>query len=168
MSETQLTVWLIRHAKSSWADPGTRDFDRPLNARGERDGPSMSAWLRGQPQRASWLMTSPARRALATSRFVADGFELAAARVDERAELYDATPETILDTIRTTPPDVQSVAVVAHNPGMTETTNLLCGERITENLPTFGTACLRVPAPWATLQFGQAVLQQLISPKLLP
>ena len=43
-----MNLWIIRHAKSSWADPGQADFDRPLNARGMKDGKRMMRWMRGQ------------------------------------------------------------------------------------------------------------------------
>ena len=71
-----MKLWLIRHAKSAWNEPGLRDFDRPLNARGERDGPNMASWLQAQSDPASWVWTSTATRARATASFVQTGFLL--------------------------------------------------------------------------------------------
>ncbi|HAU25129.1 MAG TPA: phosphohistidine phosphatase, partial [Gammaproteobacteria bacterium] len=31
------TLYLLRHAKSSWDDPELKDFERPLADRGRRD-----------------------------------------------------------------------------------------------------------------------------------
>lgn len=162
-----MKLWLIRHAKSDWNAGAVSDFERPLNARGERDGPRMARWLAQQSDGATWVWTSDAVRARSTARFVADGFAALGARVVEAHELYDAAPETILDVLRGTPGDVQCVAVVAHNPGMTQVLNLLAGDTVTDNLPTFGVARLEVPAPWSELGFGRAQLDLLTSPKRL-
>ena len=34
------TVYLVRHAKSSWDNAFTSDFDRPLNQRGRNNAPA--------------------------------------------------------------------------------------------------------------------------------
>jgi phosphohistidine phosphatase len=156
---------LIRHAKSDWHAPAASDFERPLNARGQRDGPRMARWLSQEVHPAPWIWSSDAERARRTADFVADGFAAVQARVVEAHELYDAAPETILEVIRSSPADTASVAVVAHNPGMTQVLNLLVGRIVTENLPTFGVARLDVPALWQDLAFGRAELDLLTSPK---
>ena len=163
-----MKLWLIRHAKSDWHSGAARDFDRPLNDRGERDGPRMAAWLAAQDAPAEWIWTSDAVRALATTRFVADGFAAAGPRIVEEHRLYNAPPETILDVIRSTPPDVTAAAVIAHNPGMTQALNLLAGETVTVNLPTFGVARLDVPATWQDVTFGTATVELTMRPKALP
>ena len=98
-----MKLWLIRHAKSSWSQRGMSDFDRPLNARGERDGPTMASWLSQQEFPAQWIWTSDARRAQATAEFVREGFSLTADQLEQVHELYLADPETMLDVIRRTP-----------------------------------------------------------------
>ena len=42
------TLYLVRHAKSSWKDMGLADFDRPLNKRGKNDAPFMGEKLKEQ------------------------------------------------------------------------------------------------------------------------
>lgn len=163
-----MKLWLIRHAKSDWHSGAATDFERPLNERGERDGPRMAAWLASQDHPASWIWSSDAVRALATARFVAQGFAAAGARIVEEHGLYNAVPETILDVIRSTPPEVTSVALVAHNPGMTEVLNLLTGAQVTDNLPTFGLARLDVPGAWPDVSFDTLELEVLMKPKALP
>ena len=56
------TLYLIRHAKSSWKHDYLADFDRPLNKRGKRDAPVMGRRLKqhGVP---GLFLSSPARRA---------------------------------------------------------------------------------------------------------
>ena len=141
-------LWLIRHAKSSWADPGQADHARPLNKRGLRDGPRMARWLAQQAQPAQWMWCSDAQRAQETARFVAEGFGLAAAAVALEPSLYHASPNAMLDVLRGTPPHVRSVAVVAHNPGLTYLVNELAQRAVIDNLPTFGVAGFRLPDAW--------------------
>lgn len=163
-----MKVWLIRHAKSAWNEPGLADFDRPLNARGERDGPNMAAWLAAQDEPAAWIWTSTANRAQATAEFVRTGFALGPEALVAVDALYHASPEQILDVLRQTPSEVRSVAVVAHNPGMTWLVNSMGREALTENLPTFGIARFDCSGDWATLRAGSANLDFLVSPKTLP
>ncbi len=163
-----MKLWLIRHAKSSWTATGGADFERPLNPRGERDGPRMAAWLARQDHPATWVWTSDAVRARATATFVVDGFAAARPTLVPDHRLYAATPEQLLDVIRETPPDQQCGAMVAHNPGLTQLANLLAGEQITDNLPTFGVVRFQVSSPWATLALGSAEVELLMSPKVLP
>lgn len=162
-----MKVWLIRHAKSSWSEPGLKDFDRPLNGRGKRDGPRMSGWLARQTDPPTWLWTSTAVRAQATARFVREAFRLDDDAVAATDELYEASPEQILDVLRRTPDVVASVAVVAHNPGLTWLANTLGRKPVTDNLPTFGVARFDCPGPWHDLRTGSATLDFLSSPKLI-
>lgn len=160
-----MRLWLIRHAKSSWADSSLPDFDRPLNGRGRRDGPKMRDWLRDQDFGPEWIRTSDAARALATAEFVHGAFP--GAHLAEDHKLYGARPETVLDLVRETPAGVDSVAVVAHNPGLTDCINLLAGKRVIDNLPTFGIARIQWFGGPDSLAFGRANLEILMAPRLL-
>ena len=161
-----MRLWLIRHAKSSWANAKLRDFDRPLNDRGERDGPAMQAWLARQSFGPELIRTSDAARARATAAFVHAAFPAAELLADHR--LYGAPPEMMADIVRETPPEIESLALVAHNPGLTQWCNLLAGRRQTiDNLPTFGIARFYWPGVGADLDSEQAILEALMMPRLL-
>lgn len=162
-----MKLWIIRHAKSSWSEPGRSDFERPLNKRGKRDGPRMADWLAGQSHPAQWIWTSTAVRALATTEFVRSGFGLTDAAVTAVDELYHASPEDILAIIRGAPSDIGSVAVVAHNPGLTRLVNLLGPTPVTANLPTLGVARFDSAVPWRDLAPGTATLDLLVAPKTI-
>ena len=140
-----MRLWIIRHAKSSWAEPNQRDFDRGLNKRGRRDGEAMASWLAQQQHPPTWLWTSDAVRAQATAQYVQRGFRLSSHQVEARHELYHASPEDAADLLQQTDDAHRSVALVAHNPGLTYLVNLLVGRQVTDNLPTFGVAELLLP-----------------------
>jgi phosphohistidine phosphatase len=42
---------LLRRLKSSWSDPDLKDFDRPLNDRGQPDASMMGRYLAERPGR---------------------------------------------------------------------------------------------------------------------
>lgn len=158
-----MRLWLIRHADAEWRI-GTADFLRPLSAHGEQDGARMAGWLGRQDHPASWIWTSDAVRARGTARFVAAGFMAAEPVVVDEHRLYDGPPERLLDVVRETPADVLAAAVVAHNPGVSALLNLLVGDQVANDLPTFGVARITVPAPWPQLAFGRGRLELLTSP----
>ncbi|MEZ5558876.1 MAG: histidine phosphatase family protein [Pseudomonadales bacterium] len=161
------TLWLIRHAKSDWNHAGLADFERPLNARGRRDGPRMQRWLSEQPDPAHWIWSSDAARARSTAYFVAAAFAVTAPVLVPEHRLYLADPETLLDVLRETPAEETSVALVAHNPGLTDLVNLLCGGSVLDNLPTFGVARFAVERAWLDLQFGALAAPRIMVPKQL-
>lgn len=161
-----MNIWLFRHAKSSWSN-NLSDFDRPLNARGERDGPRMARWLSRQSEAPQWVWSSDAARALATADFVCEGFSLHREHLHRAHDLYLASPETMRDVLRATPEEITSVAMVAHNPGTTYLLNLLTGSEVTDNVPTFGSARLSYPGTWSQLSFGSCTLELFSAPKLI-
>ena len=65
------TLFLIRHAKSSWDDPALSDKDRPLGDRGRRDAPRMGKRLAKRNVRPDLILSSSARRALTTAEIIA-------------------------------------------------------------------------------------------------
>ena len=65
------TLLLIRHAKSSWDEPGISDFDRPLNERGKKDAPIMAKRVKEKAIELDHLISSPAKRAKKTAKYFA-------------------------------------------------------------------------------------------------
>jgi len=162
-----MKLWVIRHAKSSWADPGQSDFDRPLNTRGIKDGKRMIRWMRAQPQRPEWIFSSDAARARATAEFVRDGYAVASHQLHFVHRIYEASAETLLDIVQEIPDDCPSAALVGHNPGSTEFVNSMVGNTVVDNLPTFGIVLLDLPPRWLDARFGCAKFVALTAPKKL-
>ena len=127
---------MIRHAKSSWAEPDLGDFERPLNRRGERDAPQMGRRFAAVEPLADRLLASPALRAKRTALLIAREAGLCERLHFERA-LYLASPGEMLGLAQEQGDDVQHLALVAHNPGTTALANLLADANI-QNVPTCG------------------------------
>ncbi|MEE4359941.1 MAG: histidine phosphatase family protein [Pseudomonadales bacterium] len=133
---------LLRHAKSSWKDETLADFDRPLSARGVRDGAHFAPRLQDLLPRPDQVLCSPARRTRDTLAFLVPGL-VDPRRTSFPPELYLADADRLLQRIGAVAP-VAVLLVIAHNPGLTDLLNLLVdrAEDRIDNLPTFGAALL--------------------------
>ncbi len=131
------TLYLVRHAKSSWEQPGLRDFDRALNERGMHDAPRMAQLLAKQGVKPDLLVSSPAKRALTTAIFFAEAFGLGADDVRREPNIYEAYPEQIQRIISQLPDDARTVMIFGHNPTFTDVANQFTEDFI-DNLPTCG------------------------------
>ncbi|MEJ0055640.1 MAG: histidine phosphatase family protein [Bacteroidota bacterium] len=131
------TLYLLRHAKSSWDDPDLDDFDRPLNERGEKDAPKMGKRLKEREIVLDIFYSSPAARAIATAKTVARIIGFPVANIQSERKLYHADDETLMDVLRGASDKSDSIMIAGHNPGLTDFTNLLQSE-IIDNIPTTG------------------------------
>lgn len=113
------TLTLLRHAKSDWTDAVSRDFDRPLNERGQRAARTMGAFMAAQGLMFDRVLASPAVRVVATLDAVAHGLGRPLPRTYEPA-IYLAPASTLLDLVRETGPSVDRLLLVGHNPGLEE------------------------------------------------
>ena len=136
------TLLLLRHAKSSWADVGTRDHERALNARGEATAPRMAELLRDQALIPDLILSSSAVRARRTAEIVAATLGLSEDHLGTSEDLYLASPGTILDVVRGRAGDADKVLVVGHNPGIEDLVEAFVGW--SEVMPTAALAAFRL------------------------
>jgi phosphohistidine phosphatase len=130
-------LYLIRHAKSSWADPSLDDFDRPLNGRGKRDGPVMAGRLGTLNLTPDLIVSSPARRARKTARMMAGGVGYKKSEIRYLDELYLGSLKTHLSLLESLRDQVDVLFLVGHNYSITELGEYLT-DRVLENVPTTG------------------------------
>jgi phosphohistidine phosphatase len=113
------TLFLIRHAKSSWATIGLRDFDRTLELRGHNDAPRMAKHLKKLGAKPDLIVTSPAVRARMTAEYFAKEFNISPEDIDNQQDIYEADVSTIAHIIRELPDSVDTVLMFGHNPTFT-------------------------------------------------
>lgn len=136
------TLYLIRHAKSSWKDDKQRDFDRPLNKRGKRDAPLMAEVLKKiEFKQELLLISSPAKRTQITAKIMAEQILYPLEMILYEEDLYHADVPVLLHKIRTQSDDFQTIILFGHNPSLTDFSNRLCKKSI-ENIPTTGIVCI--------------------------
>ncbi len=130
-------LFLIRHAKSSWDDPGIPDIDRPLNGRGLRDAPQMAVLLKGMGIHPDRLVSSPANRAFTTASFFAAAFGIPASEIEIVDDIYEAMPQDILRVVHHLDDKYATVLLFGHNPTLTSVANMYA-ESYIPNVPTCG------------------------------
>lgn len=131
------TLFLIRHAKSSWADIGARDIDRALNDRGHKDAPEMANFLKNKGILPDLIVSSPAKRALMTAGYFATAFSMPVKNIDIQHDIYEADETTLLHVVRDLPPAANTILLFGHNPTFTYFANRYAIEFI-DNVATCG------------------------------
>ena len=168
-----LRLLLLRHAKSSWTDPGVEDRDRPLNERGREAAPAMGRFMRQQGYFPALVLCSPARRAHDTWNLVSKEIEASPEVVLEEA-IYDfGDGGRVLDAIRRHGSGATSLLVVGHNPSLEALTLKLIGKgdaklrsRIAQKYPTCALAVLEFErSNWRDVKYGEARLVSFTRPK---
>ena len=148
------TLYLIRHAKSSWDDPFQDDLDRPLNKRGKKDAPRMGKRLKEMRIHPDLLLSSPAERALSTCLLIAEKIGYPPDNIHTDHRLYHAGEEQLLSVVHGLNDANDAIIMFGHNPGLTDFANRLSSELVTDNIPTCGVVGLRFPvSSWKEIRW---------------
>ena len=133
------TLYLLRHAKSSWSDAALDDRERPLNQRGLRDAPEMGRRLHARGEKLERVLTSPAERAHTTAELFCEACGFPPNRIVVEEALYFLGKGSIEALILQQDDKFESLLMVFHNPDITSLANALGdnGVRI-DNVPTCG------------------------------
>jgi len=163
-------LYLLRHAKSSWADPGLADRERPLAPRGRRDAKRIAKYLGRLGCSPKLVLCSPAVRTRDTLELVRP--VLADSTIVLEEDLYGASSDLLLARLRRVPDMVASVMLVGHNPGLHQLALALASDgdelgRLEAKFPTAALATLDIPRPWSRLEPGDATLSAFVVPKQL-
>ncbi len=129
---------MIRHAKSSWANPLQSDFERPLNDRGEKDAPMMGERLKDRDIIPDVIISSTAKRAKQTAKKIAKAIGYDEDKIVWYEKLYHCIPLVFEEVLYEVADTVKTIFIVAHNPGITEFVNQLSDQFYTDNMPTCG------------------------------
>ena len=136
------TLYLLRHAKSSWSFDELSDQERPLNDRGRDDAPAMGQALAKRHICPDAVVSSPAVRAMSTAVLVAREMQFPHDKITVEPGIYGADVDDLLAIIKDLPDGAGSVLLVGHNPTITETANALSPSALNE-MPTAAVVCLR-------------------------
>jgi len=152
------TIYLVRHAKSSWSDASLRDIERPLNKRGLRDAPFMAKMLKGKGIVPDRIVSSPATRAFTTAGFFAEEFEISREDIVVKKSIYEAYTHEVMTVIQALNNEDNIVFVFGHNPTFTALSNMFSKEYIA-NKPTCGISQITSTVEdWA--QFNETTAQR--------
>jgi phosphohistidine phosphatase len=166
------TLYLLRHAKSSWSDPALADHERPLAPRGRRDAKRVGKHLARLKIEPDLVLCSPARRTRETLELIRPSLAATVA-VNFEDELYAASSKELLARLRVVPEAVASVLLIGHNPGLQRLAVELASVgadlgRVEAKFPTAALATLALQeTTWSRLSHGEALLAAYVVPKQL-
>lgn len=131
------TLFVLRHAKSSWDETDKRDFDRPLKARGIEDAHNLANALKHELSSIDIVVSSPANRAIHTSIIICQTAGLPLEIIQLNEQLYDTNEDEVERIVRSFSDDISTAIIVGHNPTFTYFANRFMSKSI-DNIPTSG------------------------------
>ena len=159
------TLYLLRHAKSSWKDETLPDIERPLNGRGRKAAKTVGGFLKKEKIIPDLVLSSTAIRARETTDIVLGAAKLSTdLRFDER--LYEAGALKLLEVVRQIEKGKKTVLLVGHNPGLEEFLELLTGAIETMSTGTLSKVVLK-SSDWAGAKNKDGSLEWIVKPKKL-
>jgi|TARA_B100000745_G_scaffold230192_1_gene154451 phosphohistidine phosphatase len=147
-------LYLTRHAKSSWGNPGLADIDRPLNSRGKKAAPSMGKLIMDKGEKPELLISSPANRAFSTAKVFASAMGLHETDVLIKDTIYGAGVHQLLNLVQDVDDLYNSIMLFGHNPTFTSFGNMVSGENIM-NIVTCGVVRIDFEfSSWKNIDFN--------------
>jgi len=163
------TLYLVRHAKSSWTDSSLADHERPLNKRGQRDAPAMGQRLAGRKIKIDTIWSSTALRAVQTAELLAPPLKVSRKLIEQHDRLYTSSIEDLFSEITTCSDKIKALLVIGHNPVITEFTDLLIDHNHASDItqiPTCGIVALEFQCPsWQQIEYDSGRLLFFDYPK---
>ena len=161
------TLYVVRHAKSSWDEPGLSDFDRPLNDRGKAAAADLGQWLASRDYVPGEVLCSDAVRTRKTFSGIAPALP-GAPVLELKPALYHAGPDVMMAVLRHAKADV--VMMIGHNPGIAEfAARLVAHPPSNAEFHRYPTGATLVAdfdvADWADVTFGSGVTVDFIVPR---
>jgi len=156
-------IIIVRHAKSSWTDFTLADFDRPLDARGIKDGPFMAELLMRIGHYPQKLISSAATRAKSTASYFSAVFKIP---LETTKDLYHGEPQDYMDQLHVLDESMHCVAMFGHNPGITYLANLI-KPNVIDDIPTCGMIIVEMPQDilWSKMTWSDMKLIDILTPK---
>ena len=159
------TLYLARHAKSSWKHPELSDIERPLNKRGKRDAPYIGNLLKEKGVKPDILISSPAVRARKTAVVIAELIDYPKSKILIDENIYELSSTELIKIIQSFDDKYNSVMMFGHNPGFTMLNNYLTDSFI-DNIPTCGVVGIRFNSSWKKIIGDSGKAFFFIYPKL--
>lgn len=152
------TLYIVRHAKSSWAYDGVDDADRPLKKRGINDAHMMANILKDKIERPDVFLSSSANRALHTAVIFSKTFKYPMANLKISSSLYSFSDGYLVKTIKALDNGFDSAIVFSHNHGINDFVNSF-GNKFIDNVPTCGIVAIQFDTDhWKSIKRGNTII----------
>jgi phosphohistidine phosphatase len=161
------TLYLCRHAKSSWDDSRLTDEERPLTPKGISKTSLVSTWLRDQGVTPDLIISSHAVRAYNTAVIVSKALGYPVKEIRVEPKIYTGLYDKILDIIYSVPNDVRSLMIFGHNPTLSQLANLFLHPGIGEMGTSAVVAISFSTDRWEEVPLSKASRLFFVFPKML-
>ena len=159
------TLYIVRHAKSSWKYPNIADIDRPLKERGIKDAHLLSKFLKTKMQKPDVFLSSSANRALHTATIFCENFEYPLANLKLKRQLYSFSDGYLVKTVNALDDGFTSAIIFSHDHGINTFVNKF-GNKPIAHVPTCGVIGIQFESNhWKNIKKGKTILFE--SPKNL-
>ncbi|NVK52564.1 MAG: histidine phosphatase family protein [Flavobacteriaceae bacterium] len=152
------TLYIVRHAKSSWLYDGIADIDRPLKKRGINDAHLLSKYLAKNIAKPDVFVTSSANRALHTSIIFCENFGYPMANLKIKRQLYSFSDGYLVKTIKALDDNFDSAIIFSHDHGINTFVNKY-GNKPIAHVPTCGVIGIQFDTKhWKSIKKGKTIL----------
>lgn len=155
------TLYIVRHAKSSWQYLNIKDVDRPLRERGITDAHLLSKFLAKQIAKPDAFISSYANRALHTAIIFCENFQFPLANLKIKKELYSFSDGYLVKTVKALDDSFNSVIIFSHDHGINTFVNKF-GDQPIAHVPTCGVIGIQFEGKhWKNIKKGKTILVEV-------
>lgn len=152
------TLFIVRHAKSSWKYTNVKDQDRPLKERGISDAYIMANAMLKKHTKPDVFISSSAMRALQTSIIFCNTYNYPLANLKINKSLYSFSDGYLIKTVKALDDDYNSAIIFSHDHGISTFVNKFGNKRI-DHVPTCGIIGIKLDIKhWKNLSKGKTIL----------
>jgi len=152
------TLFIVRHAKSSWEYNGIKDIDRPLKKRGINDSYLISKVLQKKVDCPDVFVSSCANRALHTAMIFSYTFNFPLANIKISKSLYNFSDGYLIKTVKALDDGFESAIIFSHDHGINTFVNKF-GNKPIAHVPTCGVVGIQFKDKhWKNIKKGNTFL----------
>lgn len=161
------TLYLVRHAKSSWDKPELSDIERPLLEKGKKRTKKMIDYLMNKDVKIDLMISSHAKRALDTAYILSHAFHYPKDKIKTDRLIYTGNEQQIANQFFDLPRDVDHLWIIGHNPTITNFVNLFLDEKL-DYLQTSGVVSISFPVDsWDKISHSDYTINFVMYPRKL-
>lgn len=161
------TIYIVRHAKSSWNVSDMPDEKRPLLEKGKKRTKKVIDFFHEHEIKVDYIISSHAVRALETARIIAHGLKYPSEEIKIDQQIYYASGDSLINQFFDLPDRFDSIMIVGHNPTLTDFVNQFLNKPI-ENLPTSGVVSISFDTEkWEEIPLAKRKTNFILFPKEL-
>ncbi len=160
------TLYIVRHAKSSWKDAELKDFERPLKRKGVQDAFLIAEKLSELNVAPQHVLSSPAVRAYETAKIFCNTLSFSKENIETNSSIYNAALEELQTILLNIDNKLDAVILFGHDPGLTNFVAYLTKQSY-EKIPTSGVVAIQFETDqWNIIKEHSGKITFFIYPKM--